>query len=132
VCRLYSRFRPDGQRPIGVLEFYRRSAGGLAAEEYASAKACAAAIAHQLTSNWQDYIVCFGSVERAIDAAATTGADVKEPIDPFTRNQIHVAAGMVSLQLGISTEDGADRLRAFSFACGRPVSSVAGTLFPAG
>jgi len=115
----------DGRRPIGVLELYRRAAGGLADGEYASAKACAAAIAHQLEANWQHHVARLGSVERAIDVAATAGARATEPADPFTRTQIHIAAGMVSIQLGISADDGVDRIRAYSYASGRPVSSVA-------
>ena len=49
----------------------------------------------------------------------------EEAIDPFTRTQIHVAAGMVAIQLGITADEGVDRLRAHAYACARPVSSVA-------
>ena len=45
---------PDGQRPMGVLELYRRTVGSLTAAEYASAAACAAAIGRRLKSNWED------------------------------------------------------------------------------
>ena len=44
---------------------------------------------------------------------------------PFTRTQIHVAAGMVAIQLGITANEGVDRLRAHAYACGRPLSSMA-------
>jgi hypothetical protein len=115
---------PDGRRPMGVLELYRRAAGGLSDAGYAAASACAAAIAQQLESNWQHHVARFGSVEKAIDAAATAGIDAKEPPDPFTRTQIHMAAGMVSIQLGIRADDAVDRIRAYSYACGRLVSSV--------
>ena len=37
----------------------------------AAASACAAAIAKQLESNWQQHVARFGNVEQAIDAAAT-------------------------------------------------------------
>ena len=116
---------PDGQRPMGVLELYRRTAGGLSDAERAAAKACAAAIAQQLESNWQQHLARFGSIERALDAAATAGVDPTDSSDPFTRTQVHVAAGMVSIQLGISAGDAVDRLRAYSYACGQSVSSVA-------
>ena len=48
-----------------------------------------------------------------------------EPIDPFTRTQVHVAAGMVAIQLGVSADEGVDRLRAHAYASARPLSSVA-------
>jgi hypothetical protein len=116
---------PNGRRPLGVLELYRLAAGGLSDAGYAAASACAAAIAKQLESNWQQYVARFGNIEQAIDAAATAGIHVKEPPDPFARTQIHVAAGMVSIQLGISADEAVDRLRAYSYAGGRSVSSVA-------
>lgn len=46
-------------------------------------------------------------------------------VDPFTRTQIHVAAGMVAIQLGVTADEGLDRLRAHAYACGQPVSSMA-------
>jgi hypothetical protein len=116
---------PDVPRPMGVLELYRRSAGGLADFEYSSARTGAAAIAHQLGSNWQDQVARFHSVERAIDATATAGAWKLEPTDPFTRTQVHVAGGMVAIQLGVDADEAVDRLRAFAYASGRAMSSVA-------
>jgi hypothetical protein len=115
---------PDGSRPMGVLELYRRAAGGLVDSEFASARACASAIAHRLEFNWQNHAAHFESVEQAIDAAATRDAHA-EPVDPFTRTQVHVAAGMVCVQLAISADEGVDRLRAYAYACARPLSSVA-------
>jgi hypothetical protein len=116
---------PDGQRPMGVLELYRRTAGSLAAAEYASAAACTAALAHRLQSNWEDHVTHSDSAEKAIDTAATTGAASREDADPFTRTQIHLASGMVAIQLGVNADEAVDRLRAYSYACGRPISSVA-------
>jgi GAF domain-containing protein len=115
---------PDGSRPMGVLEFYRRATGGLADSEMAAACASASAIAHQLESNWREHRARFGSVEQAIDAAAVSDSRA-EPIDPFTRTQVHVAAGMASIQLGVSTDEALDRLRAHAYASARPLSSVA-------
>jgi hypothetical protein len=112
---------PDGQRPLGVLELYRRTAGSLAGGGYAAVAGCATAIAHRLQSNWEDHVTRFGSAEKAIDAAAT----FSEPTNPFTRTQIHVAAGMVAIELGVNGDEGVDRLRAYSYACGRRVSCVA-------
>jgi hypothetical protein len=117
---------PDGRRPMGVLELYRRTAGSLAHVEYVTAAACATAIAHRWQSNWEDHLTHFGSAEKAIDAAATTGAALSEPAaDPFTRTQIHVAGGMVAIQLGVNADEGVNRLRAYSYACGRRISAVA-------
>lgn len=116
---------PDGWRPMGVMELYRRATGDLADSEFAAACACASAVAHQLESNWQEHVARFGNAERAIDAAAIAGARSEVAVDPFTRTQIHVAAGMVAVQLGITADEGVDRLRAHAYACARPVSSVA-------
>jgi hypothetical protein len=118
---------PDGSRPMGVLELYRRATGGLGDSEMAAACASASAIANQLQSNWQKHRARFGSVEQAIDAAATSDSGA-EPIDPFTRTQVHVAAGMVSIQLGVTADEALDRLRAHAYASARPLSSVAADL----
>jgi hypothetical protein len=60
----------------------------------------------------------------ALDAVVTFDALNQGP-DAFTRTQVHVAAGMVAEQLGISADQGVDRLRAHSYANGRTLSSVA-------
>jgi hypothetical protein len=88
---------PDGQRPMGVLELYRRTVGSLTAAEHASAAACAAAIARRMQSNWEKRVAQFDSAQKAIDAAATAGAASHEPADAFTRTQIHIAGGMVAI-----------------------------------
>jgi hypothetical protein len=116
---------PDGQRPMGVLELYRRTAGSLTAAEYTSATACAAAISRQLQSNWQEYASRFDSADKAIDAAAAAGAAPDQPADAFTRTQIHIAGGMIAVQLELNTGEAIDRLRAYSYARGRPISAVA-------
>ncbi len=116
---------PDGLHPMGVLEFYRRSAGALVDAAPASGTTCAALLAQRLGANWQGYVARWGSTERALDEAATTDAAGQEPADPFSLSQVHIAAGMVAVQLGIRAGEGVDRLRAYSYACGRPLSSVA-------
>jgi hypothetical protein len=116
---------PDGQRPMGVLELYRRSAGSLADTQCAAAVGCAAAIAGRLQSNWDDHVSRFGSAEKAVDAAAASGAKPNERADQFTRTQIHVASGMVAIQLGVDPDEAIDRLRAYAYAGGRRISSVA-------
>jgi hypothetical protein len=116
---------PDGQRPIGVLELYRRSAGGLDAGECAALVACTAMIAQRLLANWEHHVGRSGGLEKALDAAANTGVAAREAANPFTRTQIHVAGGMVAVQLGVDPDEGVDRLRAYAYACGRRISSVA-------
>jgi len=115
---------PGGKRPVGVLELYRRAGGGLDAAERDAATAISTAIAQRLEANWERYVARAGSAERAISTAAYTTAQ-NELGDPFTRSQIHVAAGMVAQQLKASSAEGVDRLRAYSHACGRSISSVA-------
>lgn len=115
---------PDGQRPMGVLELYRRSAGTLDAAECAAVEECTATIAHRLVTNWEHYVDRFGDVEKALDAAATDVA-LGQAANPFARTQIHVAGGMVAVQLGIDADEGVDRLRAYSYARGRRISCVA-------
>ncbi len=125
VHALFALPVPDGQRPMGVLELYRRTAGSLTNAEYASAAAIAAAIGGRLQSNWRAYAAHFDSAENAIDAAATAGAASHEPADAFTRTQIHVAGGMIAIQLAVNVDEAIDRLRAYSYACNRSLASVA-------
>jgi hypothetical protein len=116
---------PDGQQPMGVLELYRRSAGTLDAAECAAVEKCTATIARQLATNWEHHLAQFGDVEMALDAAATDDLAISQRANPFTRTQIHIAGGMVAVQLGIDPREGVDRLRAYSYAFGRRISSVA-------
>jgi hypothetical protein len=116
---------PNGRRPFGVLELYRRTEGSLTDAQCAAAGECANAIARQLRSNWRDHVAHFDSAEEALDSASSVGAERNEPLDPFTRTQVHVAGGMVAVQLGIDAGEAVDRLRAYSYACARPISAVA-------
>jgi GAF domain-containing protein/ANTAR domain-containing protein len=108
--------------PSGVLEFYRRTVGNLTDEQHAAAHAAATAIGHRITTNWHDHLERFGSTTDAIDAAASAA---QNRTDPFTRTQVHVAAGILAVQLDTHPEEALDRLRAQSFATGRRISSVA-------
>jgi hypothetical protein len=116
---------PDGRRPMGVLELYRHTAGSLADAEYACAATCAAEISRRLQLNWKAHAAHFDSPGQAIDAAATAGAKSDKLADAFTRTQIHIAAGMLAVRLAVNTDEAIDRLRAYSYACDRPISSVA-------
>jgi hypothetical protein len=115
--------QPSG--PSGVLELYRRTASSLTEKQHAVAQAGAAAIGHRLQTNWEEHLARFGSTKEAIDAAATASAEPDGTAEPFTRTQIHVAAGMLAIQLNAHPDDALDRLRAHSYACGRRISSVA-------
>jgi GAF domain len=114
---------PDGRRPMGILELYRENAGSLTEAEYAAAAVCAVAIAQRVESNWRDLVSRFGGADEA--TVATVALSAGEPADPFSRRQVHVAGGMVAVQLGIHADEGVDRLRAYAYACGRSLSSVA-------
>jgi hypothetical protein len=114
---------PNGQQPMGVLELYRQTASNLSKDEYVCASACAATIAGRLHSNWNDVVSHFGSTESAMDAMV--GSSAGEAENPFSRRQIHLAGGLVAVQLGVAPNEAVDRLRAYSYACGRPISSVA-------
>jgi hypothetical protein len=116
---------PGGHRPLGVLQLYRRTTGNLTDSECVASEGCANEIGRRLRANWRSFVADFESDEKAADAAASGGVEGQEFGDPFTRTQIHVAGGMVAIQLGIDAGEGVDRLRAYSFACARPVSAVA-------
>jgi len=114
---------PGHNRPLGVLELYRRTAGPLDAGEQESATVCAVAVGRTLMSNWDAYAEHADNIEHAIEAAAITGAG-DEPADPFPRSQVYVAAGMVAVQLSLSTDDALDRLRAYAYSRRRPITAV--------
>jgi GAF domain len=115
---------PDGRRPMGALELYRRDPGQLTDSQHESASACATAIAARIEANWESCVVLAGSAEGALEAVATFDVLSQSP-DAFTRTQVHIAGGMVAEQLGISAMQGVDRLRAHSYAHERTLSAVA-------
>lgn len=116
---------PGPKHPMGVLELYRRTAGELGAGEQESALVCAATVGETMLSNWEVETTRAGSAQLAMDRAALTGAERSQPVSPFTRSQVYVAAGMVAVQLAIPVETALDRLRAYSYANRRSVSAVA-------
>ena len=116
---------PGALRPAGVLELYRRNPGSLTQDQSAAAGACAAALGRQLRTNWQEHLAGFDSTKEAIDAVAGDSAAQDGTGEPFTRTQIHVAAGMLAIQLNTQPDVALDRLRAHAYASGRRISSVA-------
>jgi hypothetical protein len=114
----------DGERPLGVLELYRRAPGVLTDFQHGLASFCASAIASRLQANWESLVSMTGSPDAAVDVAVNS-AVMDDPPDAFSRLQVHIAAGVVAEQLGISADVGVDRLRAHAYASGQSLSSVA-------
>jgi hypothetical protein len=112
-------------RPIGVLELYRRTPGALAPAELDSARTCSAAIGDRLGANWQSQVQRSGGTRAAIEAVGLHDGSSTHLDDRFTRGQVHIAAGMVAVQLKLSTQDGMTRLRAHAYAERRSVVAVA-------
>ena len=116
---------PGALRPMGVLELYRRTVGELTDREHASALVCATAIRGALETNWNVQVARSGSAKAAVEAASVLGAVATQAEDPFTRSQVHVAAGMIAVQLRTTTHDGLSRLRAYAYAQKQSVVAVA-------
>jgi hypothetical protein len=115
---------PDGQRPMGVLELYRRAPGALTDFQHGLASFSASAIATRLQGNWESLVSMTGSADAAVDVAVNAVV-MNDPPDAFTRLQLHIAAGVVAEQLGIPADVGVDRLRAYAYASEQTLSSVA-------
>ncbi|MFC9437380.1 GAF and ANTAR domain-containing protein [Nocardia sp. NPDC057030] len=109
--------------PIGVLELYRGSAGELDRHARRFAAACADAVGGTLSANWAVRVRDAGSVDQAIELSAA-GEHPADSVE-FSRTEVYLAAGMVSVQLGVTTAEGLDRLRAYSYAQGRSITAVA-------
>jgi hypothetical protein len=116
---------PGELHPMGVLELHRRTVGPLTARELESAQMCATAIRVALEANWHAQVVRSGSVAAAVEAATLHGIAAPAPEDSFTRSQVHVAAGMVAVQLKVPGQDGLARLRAYAYTNRRSVVAVA-------
>jgi GAF domain-containing protein len=107
--------------PVGVLEIYRRSTGGLTVDEYDAALGCAAAIGAVIGSTY--------------DRWSRGGADREEPdgaalialteSDPFTRSQVRIAAGIIAVHLGVSVGEALVRMRAHAFASDLRITDLA-------
>jgi GAF domain len=124
VVALFAYPVPGEQRPMGVLELYRRSGGQLSKHEQNSALLCASAVRTALESNWHDHLLRSGSEQAALDAVAISGTATAEA-EPFTRTEVYVASGMLAVQLQVPTGDALARLRAYAYANHRPITAVA-------
>lgn len=96
---------------VGVLDLYRDTPGPLALPDLTEALAFADA-ATAVILHLQDH-----------DGDGSTDAALIGPIDG--RAEIHQATGMITIQLGIGLAEALLRLRAYAYASGRTVSSVA-------
>jgi GAF domain len=112
-------------RPMGVLELYRRTPGALAPAELESARTCTTAIGDRLGSNWRGQVLRSGGAQAAIEAVGLHDGSSTHLDERFTRGQVHIAAGMVAVQLRVSTQDGMARLRAHAYAERKSVVAVA-------
>jgi hypothetical protein len=124
VAALFAYPVPGQQRPMGVMELYRRTEGELDEQAQHSARLCAAALEETLQSNWAEHLTHSTTEEAAIESAALSGIAMP-PVDPFTRTHVHVAAGMIAVQLAVSTAAALERLRAYAFAHSRSITDVA-------
>jgi hypothetical protein len=114
---------PDGA--LGVLELYRRSTGELATGQFEAASICATAVADTLSKNWATNLLGAIDAVAAIEEISADPAGQLGSANQFSRARIYVASGMVAVQLGVSADDGLDRLRAYTYARGRPIDDVA-------
>ncbi|MCZ8382728.1 GAF domain-containing protein [Mycobacterium sp. CPCC 205372] len=110
-----------GDQPVGVLELYRRDAGPMTVDEYDAALGCAAAIGAVIGSTYARW------THRVADDEDLNGATLTAltESDPFTRSQVHIAAGVVAERLRVSVGEALVRMRAFAFARDRRITEVA-------
>jgi hypothetical protein len=109
----------SGRVTVGVLELYRGTTGHLGAVEEEAGLACAAAIGHMLSSDLDRLAV----EDPAGGALSDDGIDTAG--EDFSRAVIFNAVGMVAVQLAVSADEGLARLRAYCYANGRPIGTVA-------
>ena len=98
---------------LGALDLYRLRPGELSSEQLAGALLAADAATIALLD--------------LIDEGADDGAGLRddEALRSAYQFQVHQASGMLVVQLGVTIEDALLRLRAYAFASGRSVESVA-------
>jgi GAF domain-containing protein len=110
-----------GSQPIGVLELHRRENGELSVDEHEAALGCAAAIGAVISSTysrWSERDVEDGDINGATLASLTQS-------DPFTRSEVHVAAGVIAQHLGVSLGEALIRMRAYAFGRNQRITDVA-------
>jgi hypothetical protein len=104
-----------GAASLGALTLYRGTPGEISGaylpQAVRLANACAVAVLDTLVGTFGGPV--------AVDIAPDS------PDHEFYRVEIYQAAGMVSVQLGVSIEAATLRLRSYAFASGRPIAHVA-------
>lgn len=97
---------------LGALTLYEDAAGPLSPQQHSDAIAVAEIAVHEIL---------------VAQAEAAPGDLASQLADLGTyRAEVHQAAGMVAVQLGVGVPDGLVRLRAHAFAAGLPLHEVAG------
>lgn len=96
---------------VGALNLYATEAGALTDEQHLDALVLADVSVHTVLTN-----VRAGSSDEAV-------AEVEDLF--ANQTVVHLATGMVTVQLSVSTSDALARIRARAFAESRPVSAVA-------
>jgi hypothetical protein len=100
-----------GDARFGALDLYRDRAGPLSDEQLADALIAADVVAQAIV----------GMQGQAAPGTVAAGIET----DADFRFVVHRAAGMVSVQLGVSVADALIRLRASAFSTGRSVTDLA-------
>lgn len=108
---------------LGVLDFYRTEPGPLGDEAYTL-----------LLVETVTWVLLKSESAKALDrdesdtGDAATGPPASSPAEVSwqLRAEVHQAAGMVSAQLGVSTEAALARIRSQAFLMRRPVTAIAG------
>lgn len=107
----------NGASTVGVLELYRRESGTLKAQEHGAAMQSAEAVGVVLNAAWQ------GLAQRIHDLTVDHLARLAGS-STLNRSHVHIAAGVVAEQLGISIGEATDRIRGFTYASGRRLLNV--------
>ena len=100
-----------GVARLGVLTLHRLRPGQLSDDQYADALALTGVVASSVLAHQAE--APLGDVATQLEVLSTSRAEV------------HQAAGMLSVQLEVSVSDALVRLRAHSYAEGRPLHDVA-------
>jgi hypothetical protein len=99
-----------GRLGLGAVDLYADDHSGLSGDDVAHASALAEVAARHV-------------LHRAL---RRLDLDLGEPIDAYSRREVHQASGMVSVQLSITVDDALLVLRGHSFAVAKSLREVAG------
>lgn len=97
---------------VGVLELYRRRPGDLERDERHAAQVCARLAAVTIRHN----------LDEVTESADAVDEYIEDTDEHLGRDDVHIAAGMIAVQLGVSTSAALDLLKGAAFRLGRPIS----------